>query len=39
MNLQKNYELKLAAHEIGCALKKISQHHRKAKTRGELHAH
>ena len=39
MNLQKNYELKLAANEIGGALNKISQHHRVAKTRGGLHAY
>jgi antitoxin HigA-1 len=39
MNLQKNYELKLAANEIGSALKQISQHHRTAKTRGELHTY
>jgi antitoxin HigA-1 len=37
MNLQKNYELKLAANEIGNALKKIPQLHGKAKTSGELH--
>jgi len=39
MNLQKNYELKLAANEIGGALKKISQHHRTAKASGGLHAY
>jgi addiction module HigA family antidote len=39
MNLQKNYELKLATNKIGSALKNISQHHRIAKTRGELRAH
>jgi addiction module HigA family antidote len=39
MNLQKNYELKLATNKIGGALKNISQHHRIAKTGGELHAY
>jgi addiction module HigA family antidote len=29
MNLQKNYELRLAANEIGDALSRISQHHGK----------
>ena len=37
MNLQKNYELKLAVNEIGDALKKIHQHHGKIKTSGGLH--
>lgn len=37
MNLQKNYELKLAANEIGNALKKIPQFHGKAKTSSVLH--
>jgi hypothetical protein len=34
MNLGKKYELRLAAQEIGDALKKIPQHHSKAKTKG-----
>ncbi len=38
MNLQKNYELRLAAQEIGDALKKIPEHHGKAKAGNELHA-
>ena len=39
MNLQKNYELRLAADEIGDALKKIPEHHSKVKEAGnELHA-
>jgi addiction module HigA family antidote len=38
MNLQKNYELRLAAQEIGDALKKIPEHHGKAQSTGELHA-
>ncbi|MGA2026017.1 MAG: HigA family addiction module antitoxin [Syntrophobacteraceae bacterium] len=38
MNLQKNYELRLAALEIGDALKKIPEHHGKVKSSGELHA-
>jgi addiction module HigA family antidote len=38
MNLQKNYELRLAAQEIGDALKKIPEHHGKAKASNELHA-
>ena len=37
INLQKNYELRMAALEIGDALKKIPQHYGKAKTNGELH--
>jgi antitoxin HigA-1 len=36
INLQKNYELRLATIEIGDALKKIPQHYGK-KTNGELH--
>jgi addiction module HigA family antidote len=36
INLQKNYELRLAAIEIGDALKKIPQHYGK-KTTGVLH--
>jgi addiction module HigA family antidote len=38
MNLQKNYELRLAAQEIGDALKKIPAHHTKVKAGNELHA-
>jgi hypothetical protein len=38
MNLQKNYELRLAAQEIGDALKKIPQHHGKMKAGNELNA-
>ncbi len=38
MNLQKNYELRLAEQEIGDALKKIAEHHGKVKTSNELHA-
>jgi antitoxin HigA-1 len=38
INLQKNYELRLAAEEIGEALKKIPRHGIKAKTQSELHA-
>ena len=34
MNLQKNYELRLAAEEIGDALKKIPQHRSAAKVKG-----
>jgi addiction module HigA family antidote len=37
INLQKNYELRLAALEIGDALKKIPQHHGNVKTNGGLH--
>ena len=33
MNLQKNYELRIAANEIGDALKKIPEGHGKAKAR------
>jgi len=36
MNLQKNYELRLAAQAIGEALQKIPQHHRGAKTSNDL---
>jgi addiction module HigA family antidote len=38
MNLQKNYELRLAAQEIGDALQKIPEHHAKARASNELHA-
>ena len=38
MNLQKNYELRLAAQEIGDALKKIPEHRGKLKTSNELRA-
>jgi addiction module HigA family antidote len=38
MNLQKNYELRLAVQEIGDALKKIPEYHAKVKTDHELHA-
>jgi addiction module HigA family antidote len=37
MNLQKNYELRLAEQEIGEALQKIPQHHEGANTSDELH--
>ena len=37
INLQKNYELRMAALEISDALKKIPQHYGKAKTNVELH--
>lgn len=37
MNLQKNYELRIAADEIGDALKKIPQRHGKAKASIESH--
>ena len=37
INLQKNYELRMAALEIGDALKKIPPHHGNVKTNGELH--
>jgi addiction module HigA family antidote len=37
MNLQKNYELRLAANEIGDALKTISQHHVKGTANKTLH--
>jgi addiction module HigA family antidote len=36
MNLQKNYELRLAAQEIGDALRKIPQHHGKGTVQSEL---
>jgi len=38
MNLQKNYELRLAAQEIGDALKRIPDHRSKANAQNELHA-
>lgn len=38
INLQKNYELRLAAEEIGDALKKIPEHRTKEKASNELHA-
>jgi len=38
MNLHKNYELRLAAQEIGEALKKIPEHHSRVKPGDELHA-
>lgn len=37
MNLQKNYELRLAAQKIGDALKEIPEHHSQVKTGAELH--
>ena len=37
MNLQKNYELRLAANQIGEMLKKIPQHHGKVKPSSEVH--
>ena len=37
MNLQKIYELRLAANEIGDALKKIPQNRAKAKARDVVH--
>ncbi|MCX6036645.1 MAG: HigA family addiction module antitoxin [Chloroflexi bacterium] len=37
MNLQKNYELRLAEQEIGEALQKIPQHHGGGKTSDDLH--
>ena len=37
INLQKNYKQRLAAIEIGDALKKIPQHRAKVKTNGQLH--
>jgi addiction module HigA family antidote len=36
INLQKNYELRIAAIEIGDALKKIPQHHGNVETNGKL---
>ncbi len=38
MNLQKNYELLLAAQEIGDALQKIPKHPGKAKEGNDLHS-
>ncbi len=38
MNLQKNYELRVAAQEIGDALKKIPEHHANAKACNDLQA-
>lgn len=38
MNLQKNYELRLAAQEMGDALQKIPEHHCKPKADNDLHA-
>lgn len=38
MNLQKNYELRLAAQQIGDALTKIPEHHARAKAGNDLHA-
>ncbi len=37
MNLQKNYELRLATQELGDALNKIPEHHSKAKTSNDLY--
>jgi antitoxin HigA-1 len=37
MNLQKNYELRLAEMEIGDGLQKIQQYHAKGTADGELH--
>ncbi len=37
MNLQKNYELRVAEQEIGEALEKIPQHHAGAKLSEEMH--
>jgi plasmid maintenance system antidote protein VapI len=37
MNLQKNYELRLAAQAIGDALLKIPEHKGKAKTGNDVH--
>ncbi len=37
MNLQKNYELRLAEQEIGEALEKIPQHHSAEKMGDDLH--
>lgn len=39
MNLQKNYELKLAEDEIGDAIKKIPQYRNRTKAEGELRPH
>jgi addiction module HigA family antidote len=38
MNLQKNYELRLAAQQIGDALKNIPEHHSKVQSGSELRA-
>jgi addiction module HigA family antidote len=38
INLQKNYELRMAAAEIGEALKKIPRHGGRVKAHSELHA-
>ena len=38
MNLQKNYELRLAARQIGDALQKIPEHHGNEQVREELNA-
>ncbi len=38
MNLQKQYELRLAAQEIGDALEKIPKHHSNVKPDTDLHA-
>ena len=38
MNLQKNYELRLAAQEMGAALEKIPEHRAGTKARNDLHA-
>jgi addiction module HigA family antidote len=38
MNLQKNYELRIAAQAMGESLKKIPQHYGKMKPNDELHA-
>ena len=38
MNLQKNYELRIAEREIGDALEKIPEHRHRAHARSELHA-
>ena len=37
INLQKNYELRMAALELGDSLKKIPQHRMKTELNGELH--
>ncbi|MDR3553774.1 MAG: HigA family addiction module antitoxin [Syntrophobacteraceae bacterium] len=37
MNLQKNYELRLAEQEMGDALQKIPEYHCKAKADNDLH--
>jgi addiction module HigA family antidote len=38
MNLQKNYELRLAAQQIGDALRRIAERHGKVNVSSELHA-